>query len=116
MNSSADAIYYDETIWEQLQSNHQGLQNNTGEMAHICAREAPQEEHFERSPLVAAIWVVSLCPVFLAQDKTPLILKASLGEGDQPNMTTRTCWLRDLIARLRDNRPGLEFASSGHRM
>ena len=53
-------------------------------MAHICAREAPQEEHFEWSPLVAAIWVVSLCPVFLAQDKMPLMLKASLGRGVSP--------------------------------
>lgn len=85
-------------------------------MAHICAREAPQEEHFERSPLVATIWVVSLCPVFLAQDKTLLRFKASLGGGrgglaphDQEDLLAQR-----LKGTAQRNRPAPEFMSSGH--
>lgn len=57
-----------------------------------------------------AVWVVSRCPVFPAQDKMHLILRASLGDG-KPRMTMGNGWLKGVIIQLLDNRLAPEFRS-----
>ena len=54
--------------------------------------------------------MVSPCPVFPAQDKMRLILRASLGDG-KPRTTTGNGWLKGVIIQLADNRPAPEFRS-----